>query len=284
MLVSLAHPDDESFGMGGTLARYASEGTHITLVCTTNGDAGTVDPKFMNGYKSIADLRTAEIHCAVEVLNLSELILLGYRDSGMAGSYDNEHPDALFAAPLQEVVERITRIIREMRPQVVVTFDPYGGYGHPDHLRTHEATREAFFAAGDKTRFVEHLHEGLQLYTPQKLYYLTNDRRWLRQIIRVMPLLGADPERIGRNRDINLREIAAHQFPIHARINISAYSKTAQIASECHASQISGFGMPRWIGALRSLLETKKDSYMRAYPDAGNQIREQDFFEGVTLD
>jgi len=284
LLVVLAHPDDESFGMGGTLARYANEGSEVTLVCTTNGDLGTVEPQFLRGHDSIASLRRSEIQCAVEALNVEDLIMLGYRDSGMAGTPDNQHPNALTAAPSQGVVERITRIIREKRPQVVVTFDPYGGYGHPDHIRTYEATTEAFFAAGDEKMFGEQLADGLTPHSPQKLYYLTNDRQWLRRIIRVMPLFGIDPEHIGRNRDINLREMAAHQFPIHARVDVRSYAKIAQDASECHASQISGFGMPWWIMALRGVLETKKDTYMRAHPPGVQQLRETDLFQGAMVE
>ena len=144
MLVSLAHPDDESFGMAGTIARYVNEGVEVSLICSTNGDAGVTDPKFLEDYDTMTELRLAELHCAAETLGFSKVYAFGYRDSGMEGAEDNQHPDSLYQADMDEVIGRIVKAIRETRPQVVVTFDPYGGYGHPDHIKMHKATTRAF--------------------------------------------------------------------------------------------------------------------------------------------
>ena len=128
----LAHPDDETFGMGGTLALYAQKGVSVHLICATRGEVGDVEPHFMEGYESIGELREHELRCAAEILGLSGVHFLDYRDSGMPGSPDNEHPQALAAAPLDEVAAKVTGYIRELQPQVVLTFDPIGGYRHPD--------------------------------------------------------------------------------------------------------------------------------------------------------
>jgi LmbE family N-acetylglucosaminyl deacetylase len=285
MLIALAHPDDESFGMAGTIVRYSREGAEAYLICATNGDVGSLDDHFLEGYESVASLRLQELACAAQILGLERLITFNYRDSGMAGSSDNEHPDCLVAATLDEVTCRITEVIREVRPQVVITFDPFGGYGHPDHIRMHQATLAAFHAAADPEQFPEQIqHQGLVPYQPQKLYYLTFDRRWLRLMVRLMPLVGQNPERIGRNQDINLREIAAHSYPIHARVNTRAYAEIAEQASQCHASQLGGWGRPGVVQRLRMLLEPKDDTYMRAIPPASNRTREHDLFQGVILD
>lgn len=90
-----AHPDDETFGMGTTLAHYAISGVRIYCVCATRGEMGTVDPEYMEGYATIADLRSAEMKCAAQALGLAGVIYLGYRDSGMPGSPENTHPNAL---------------------------------------------------------------------------------------------------------------------------------------------------------------------------------------------
>src|SRR5512139_162177 len=94
LIAVLAHPDDESFGMGGTLSLYAQRGYSVYLVCATRGEVGTVDPENMRKFGSIAELREAELRCAAEHLGLREVFFLGYRDSGMPGSADNSHPDA----------------------------------------------------------------------------------------------------------------------------------------------------------------------------------------------
>ncbi len=286
MLIVTAHPDDESFAMSGSIARYVNEGVGVYLICATNGDVGEVAPAFMEGFETVAELRLAELNCAAETLGLSGLTLLGYRDSGMAGAEDNRHPDSLCSASLDEVAGRITRIIRELRPQVVVTFDPYGGYGHPDHIAVHDATVRAFDAAGNPAQYPGQLSDGLLPYQPQKLYYHTFDRRLVSLTVNLMPLFGTDPERMGKNGDINFREIAAHTYPIHARIDTRMVDEQAQQARECHASQLGGLTRPGLLQRLMALFQNQHvDTYMRAYPPVnGARVRERDLFEDVMLD
>lgn len=283
MLVSFAHPDDESFGIAGTIARYVSEGVEVYLICATNGDVGAADPEFMQNYETVADLRLAELRCAAQTLGLTEVITLGYRDSGMKGSPDNSHPDSLEQADLDEVAERITGVIRRVRPHVVVTFDPHGGYGHPDHVKAHQATVCAFAAAPDPTRFPGQIEACLEPHQPQKLYFTTLDRRLLRVIVRLMPLFGVDPAQMGRNGDINLYEITRFDSTIHARITTDDYTHIAEQARQCHASQLGGLGGPRRITERVSrLLFGSQDTYIRAYPPVNNKpLRETDLFEDV---
>ena len=132
LLSVLSHPDDESFGMGGTLAKYAEEGTDVYLICATRGEAGEVDPKYLEGYSSLAQMREKELRCAAKQLGIKAVHLLGYRDSGMTGSVDNQNPAALINAPMDRVAKEIAEYIRKVQPQVVLTFDPIGGYRHPD--------------------------------------------------------------------------------------------------------------------------------------------------------
>lgn len=286
MLISVAHPDDESFGMAGTIARYASEGVAIYLICMTNGDVGSADPEYMQSYESVAQLRMTELCCAARELGLAHVYAFGYRDSGMAGSPDNHHPDSLHAAPLEEVTRRVTEVIREVRPQVVITFDPYGGYGHPDHIKVHEATTRAFEAAGDPAQFAEQVESGLQPYRPQKLYFMTFDRRVLRLFVKLMPLFGQDPRHMGRNKDIDYTEIARHAYPMHAFITTREFAAQAERARMCHASQLGGMGRPTLMQRARRLLTgLYTETYMRAYPPVdGKHLRETDLFAGVQVD
>src|SRR3990172_1020621 len=186
ILAVLAHPDDESFGMGGTLAYYSSQGVAVHLICATRGEAGTVDPEFLEKHPDIASLREEELRCAAKTLGLTSVTFLGYRDSGMAGSADNKHPNSLASAPLGQVTEKIVKGIRRLKPQIVLTFDPVGGYHHPDHIAIHKATVRAFHAAGDSEQFPG---EGPP-YQPEKLYYHIFPRRGLRLIVNVFRLLG----------------------------------------------------------------------------------------------
>ncbi|MFH0913922.1 MAG: PIG-L family deacetylase [Chloroflexota bacterium] len=274
-----AHPDDETFGIGGTLAQYAASGVRVYYGCATRGEAGSASPEYMQGYATVGDMRWDELRCAAKVLGLAGVIHLGYRDSGMPGSEDNRHPEALVVATLEEVTGRVVKVIRELRPQVVLTFDPIGGYRHPDHIAVHNATVRAFHASGDHKQYPE---AGLA-FQPQKLYFHVLPRGLLRLVLKLLPLIGQDPHRLGRNKDIDLASVAAVGFPVHAAVRLTRQAREAQErAVSCHASQLGG--RPRrtgLLGLVNKLSGHRRDRYMRAYPPVTNPRREDDLFEGV---
>ena len=233
ILSVLAHPDDESFGMGGTLALYSQKGSDVYLICATRGEVGDVDPKLMEGFSSIAELREGELRCAAGHLGLKDVFFLDYRDSGMPGSPDNKHPDAQVAHPIDEVAGKVVKYIRELKPDIVLTFDPIGGYRHPDHIHIHNATVLAFEKAADPSF---HPEAGAP-FQPGKLYFHTFPRGFLKLAVRIMPLFGKDPTRFGNNGDIDMKSIAEVNFPTHAKIDISPAQVLKAAASACHASQ-----------------------------------------------
>jgi LmbE family N-acetylglucosaminyl deacetylase len=274
-----AHPDDESFGSGGTLAKYALEGARVAYACATRGEVGSVDPEHMNGYAAVGDMRWAELTNAAKALGLAEVVHLGYRDSGMVGSPDNQHPDCLVAAPLEEVTARVVKVLRDFKPQVVTTFDPIGGYRHPDHIHTHNATVRAFHAAGDPAQFPE----CGPAYAPQKLYFSVFSKRLLKTFVMLAPLVGQDPRHFGRNKDVDVTKLM-DEFPLHAHIHIGGEALARrEAASACHKSQLgSGPPMRGLLGLAMRLMGTT-DSYMRAYPAVpdGTRVHETDLFESV---
>ena len=274
-----AHPDDESFGLGATLAHYALQGVKTYYACATRGEVGTVDPKFMDGFDSIGDMRWAELACAAEALGLAGFMHLGYRDSGMPGSPDNQHPQALAAAPLEEATGRVVRVLRDLRPQVVVTFDPIGGYKHPDHIAIHNATVAAFKAAGQAAQYPE----AGPAWQPQKLYYQVFPRGIFKAAVRVLPLFGRDARRFGRNHDIDLVDLAAVDFPVHARLSVGAEAlERGRAASACHKSQLDSGPSTNGLMGLLFRLMPRGEVFMRAEPAvAGKAPRETDLFAGV---
>ncbi|HWQ83561.1 MAG TPA: PIG-L family deacetylase [Anaerolineales bacterium] len=277
LLAVLAHPDDESFGMGGTLALYARQGVAVHLVCATRGEAGEVDEEYLEGFGSIAERRESELRCAAEMLGLADVHFLDYRDSGMTGSPANQHPQALAAAPLLEVAEKIACWIRELQPQVVVTFDPIGGYRHPDHIAIHQATVKAFTMAADPQIWAG----GLAPFRTQKLYYHTIPRGLFRWGVRLLRLFGRDPRRWGRNGDIDLVALAADDFPVQARIDIRPVAGIKAQASACHASQggpVMRQGLFGWVTRLGNRYE----NYMLADPPPVPGLIENDFFADIS--
>lgn len=262
LLAVFAHPDDESFGPGGTLARYCAEGVEVWLACATDGDAGTVDSEALSSYASTAQLRAAELCCAAQALGLQGVDFYAYRDSGMAGSQDNQHPHSLFQAPMGEVVGKIVESIRKHRPQVILCDNEHGGYGHPDHIKLHQATVQAFTAAADP-----------QLYSAagpphaaERLYFTAFTPGLLKWLVRIMPLLGRNPRRFGRNEDIDLVEILKWETPVHVRVDVRAYLDTKSMASACHRSQAGPSESFRWLPGFAARRMFGHETFIQGYP------------------
>ena len=233
LLAVFAHPDDESFGIGGTLARYAAEGVHVVLACATMGEAGKIHDPSLGTREQLAEIRGRELRCACDVLGISKLHLLGYRDSGMAGSQDNNDPRSLVQANPAEVVGKIVRVIRQARPQVVVTFEEGGGYGHPDHIAIHRHTVAAFQAAGNPSQYPEHLAMGLETHFPQKLYFTALPRRFFRGFAQRLEEMGLED----RFADFDWESRGIPDELCTAEIDVSAYVDTKLQAFQCHRSQ-----------------------------------------------
>ncbi|MBM4424206.1 MAG: GlcNAc-PI de-N-acetylase [Chloroflexi bacterium] len=285
LLAIFAHPDDESFGPGATLAKYARAGVAVHYLCGTRGEVGSSDPEHLRGFTTTGDMRWAELTCAATALGLAGIHHLGFRDSGMPGSDDNQHPQALAAQPVEAVAARIAHFIRQLKPQVVLTHDTIGGYRHPDHITLNKATLMFFERMCDPAAFPD--PEGLADHFPQKLYYPIFSRGFLKFAARILPLFGQNPRKFGRNGDIDLLSLTEVEFPVHAVIDVRGEpSEMRARASEAHQSQLAG-GPPRQglIGLFARLMGFRggSDSYMRAFPPVPPtvKLKETDLFEGV---
>lgn len=275
-----AHPDDETFGIGATLASYVMSGSRVYYVCSTRGEEGTVDAKYLKECGSIAEVRWKELQAAAKVLGLADVIWLGYRDSGMAGSGSNKHPDALAMAPIEEVAARMVKIIREVKPDVIITHDASGGYGHPDHIATHKAAHRAFHAAGDSLQYPE----AGAAFQPSKLYFSVRPHGLMKLMVKLMPLFGQDPHHFGRNRDIDWTRRMAIEYPVHAVVHITSEAREIRArAAACHASQ--GGGQPRrrapFLFRVAEAFRRSQDCFTREYPPPTRR-REHDLFEGLS--
>lgn len=263
LLISLAHPDDEAFGLGGLIGKYVAEGVEVYYICATKGDRGTIADEHLQKYGSIEAVRDAELECASKVLGFKKVYKLGYSDSGMKGSPFNNDPHCLIQANETVVTGQIADIMQEVQPQIVITFDPFGGYGHPDHIFMHHATTRAFHKVG----------------IAQKLYYTVLSRRQLRVFILLMRLRGVNPRKAGVNQDLDFVEILQQTLFPTTKVNVQAYIDLWQTASLCHASQVNPrTGMPRF---LRRVI-TRRQSLYRAFPEVSNGAKlERDIFEGI---
>ena len=271
LLAVFAHPDDETFGAGSTLARYVNEGVDVTVVCATRGEAGEIVPGSDATSENLGDVREAELRSALKILGVQSLILLGYRDSGMAGSEDNRSPSAFINAPIPEVVSRLLGLIQKYRPHVVVTNDLKGGYGHPDHIRVAEVTTQAFREATDSSAISDGV---VERWVPGKLYYHVFPRsmmvRWFSYIKKTDPsndMAQLDPSTVGTSDE-----------EITSILDVSPYSELRISAARSHRSQRSPFDMlPREL-VMDAL---GKDFWVRVEPPWDGRTVETDLFDGL---
>ena len=199
LLGAFAHPDDEGI-VSGALLQYSTSGVETGLVCATRGEVGEIADPALATPENLGQVREGEMRAAAEVLGVHNLWFLDDRDSGMAGTPENADPRAFAQASAAEVVGKLVKIIREFRPQVIITFDESGAYGHPDHIAIYRYTTSAFHAAADAVQYPD-LGPA---HSVSKLYYSSFPRSALRAIGEWMStqnyegsFSGLDPEKLG---------------------------------------------------------------------------------------
>ncbi|MBI2776772.1 MAG: PIG-L family deacetylase [Chloroflexi bacterium] len=180
-----AHPDDETIGTGGLMAKAVADGHHVVLVTGTRGELGEIVVAEMDtpdNHRRLGEIRAGELEAAMGELGVTEWENLGYRDSGMMGTAGNRDPRCYWQADLDEAARRLTWFVRRYRPDVMTTYNDFGGYGHPDHIRTHDVAIRAFARAGDAGWYPEQIAPGhggtgpaeadggLAPWAPSKLY------------------------------------------------------------------------------------------------------------------
>jgi N-acetyl-1-D-myo-inositol-2-amino-2-deoxy-alpha-D-glucopyranoside deacetylase len=180
-----AHPDDETIGTGGTMAKAVAEGRRVVLVTCTRGELGEIVVPEMDTpeqHRRLGEIRAGELERAMGVLGVTEWENLGYHDSDMMGRVGNLDPRSFWQADLDDAARRLVWLIRRYRPDVITTYNEFGGYGHPDHIRTHDVTIRAWPRAGDPSWYPEQLAPehggngpapsdgGLAPWAPSKLY------------------------------------------------------------------------------------------------------------------
>jgi len=273
-----AHPDDESVGTGATMARYAAAGAHVTLVTCTLGEEGEIHvPELAQLEAAHADqlggYRVSELAAACAALGVTDQRFLGgagrYRDSGMMGLPTNDNPRAFWRADLDEAAGLLVGIIREVRPQVLVTYDPNGFYGHPDHIQAHRVAMRAVELAGADA--------------PAKVYWTAVPRSVLRDGIEAFA--GAANNPFGGVTDVDQLPFGTPDEQIAAAINAPEQADRKTAALKAHATQIPP---DSWLYTLASSFGAEflgVEHYILARgekgPGAGRYGWEDDLFAGI---
>ena len=272
-----AHPDDEASKGACTVAKAHAEGVRTVLVCCTGGEAGDILNPAMDTDEvrsRLHEVRIDELAEATRIIGYDEVVMLGYRDSGMPDTEFNADPRCFAQAPLEEAVGRLVEAIRRERPQVLMTYaDDQQGYPHPDHLRVHEISVEAFDAAGDPHRFPE-LGDPWQ---PLKLYYMS----WSRARIEAQHQRFLD---LGLESPFDEKwfERPSHDHKITTRVDVSGFMDVRPAALKAHRTQIDPES-PFWFGLPPEEARTvyPYDDYELARSLVPTDLPEDDVFAGI---
>lgn len=260
LLAVFPHPDDETLGMGSTLARYAAEDVEVYLICATRGERGWFDSEGPNpGLEGLARLREEELRCAAETLGIRKVSFLGYVD----GEVDQADPE--------EIIGGLVSHIRAIKPQVVVTFAPDGAYGHPDHIALSQFTTAALLCAADQN-FVDEGHP----HGVSKFYYMVDSLDVVEAVNAILGGLSMDVDGVTR------RHVGWEDWQITTRLDNHKYVDKVQKAMLCHKSQLPGY-RPLIEVPFAELVRIFGTGYFyRAFSlvNAGRKI-ESDLFEGL---
>jgi LmbE family N-acetylglucosaminyl deacetylase len=262
LLAVFPHPDDETLGLGSTLARYSAEGVETSLVCATRGERGWYDSEGPDpGFEGVARIREAELRCAAENLGLHEVSFLDYID----GDVDQADPG--------EIIGRIVSHIRRIKPHVVVAFGPDGAYGHPDHIALSQFTNGALVCAADRNFVDAHVQAPHRVL---KFYYMVDSL----DIVKIAneAFGGFNMEVDGATR----HHVGWEDWQITTRLDNNSHLDKVQKAMLCHKSQLSGYGpIAEWsLAELAKVFGT--GHFYRAFSLVnGGRKMETDLFEGL---
>jgi len=287
-----AHPDDESIATGGIMARYSHAGVLVTCVTCTGGEEGEIVVPEMDTpeyHARLADIRAVELRRALEALGPIESRTLGYRDSGMMGAPANETPGNLWTANLDEAVGRLVRIVREVRPHVIVGYNHFGGYGHPDHVRAAQLAVLAFERAGDAAWYPEQL-DALAPWQPLKRYEIVMDmtrREELTALLEergVRTWLSDDPDETveqRREREAFIERMREAQGPRTTSVDIADHVERKLDAIRAHVTQIrpTDFFLAITADEWRRFAPTEE--FTLAESRIGVRLPEDDLFAGI---
>jgi N-acetyl-1-D-myo-inositol-2-amino-2-deoxy-alpha-D-glucopyranoside deacetylase len=275
-----AHPDDECLSTGGTIARYADEGAHVCLITCTNGEVGEVaDVPELGDTETVrarlGEIRREELVEACRRLGDVDLRMLGYHDSGMQGTPDNGSPEAFVNQDLADPVARIVEIVREIRPHVLVTYNEYGFYGHPDHIRAHEAALAAVDAAADE-RYVPGAPHRVA-----KVYYTAVPKSMLRGGRSLAEQMGESPDDFFSEDEIE--RIGTDDDRITTWLDVSIYVDRKFEALEAHRTQLGTTGrfLQIPVNVRAAAMGTEHFVLVRSDVSAPEGA-ERDLFQGVT--
>jgi mycothiol S-conjugate amidase len=277
LLALHAHPDDESSKAASTVAKYVSQGTRAVLVTATGGEAGEILNPEMDSPEvaaNLAEVRAAELAEAAGIIGFDDVVMLGYRDSGMPGSDANNHPGAFCSQPFDDVLERLVGVVRSQRPDVVLGYDAHEFYPHPDHLRVHRLSTALAQAAADESQFPD----AGDPWNIQKVYAPVFT------IERITSLHNAMLESVGESPfEMWLERLEGIEEPQRklTQIDVTGFVDLGRDALRAHRTQVDPDGF--WFAVPTDIVEAVYpwEDFELLYSSVGWSEGESDLFTGV---
>ena len=277
LLAFHAHPDDEVTSTGGVLARYAEAGIQVVVVTATDGAEGEI-----HNYENpdelrprLVELRSQEIARALSILGVPHHHYLGFRDSGMMGTDPNQHPECFWQADFMEATSRLVRLLRRYTPEVMTIYDPFGGYGHPDHIQVHRIGMAAFFGSDDVGRFP--LEEGETAWQVAKLYMST----WSRSRARAMVAARLEAGLMTREEADEASGWGTPDEDITTLVDVTAWAGLKIAALRAHRSQIPEDWFMLQVPEEDRPAAVGQEAFQRVYSRVPAPFREDDLFTGI---
>ena len=223
LLLVHAHPDDEAISTGGVMLKARADGHRVVLVTATRGEVGEIyNMDEASSRPRLGEIREKELENAAMILRVNRGEFLGYRDSGMVGTSDNDNPASFLQAPLDEAAEKLITILREERPEVVVTYAEDGQYGHPDHVKAHRVTVVA----------LDQMLRASESWTPKKLYYTAIPRSLVEAFMEQLP-----EEARRQQSESSIQLVGTPDELVTTRVDVSPYIARKREAFQAHISQ-----------------------------------------------
>jgi N-acetyl-1-D-myo-inositol-2-amino-2-deoxy-alpha-D-glucopyranoside deacetylase len=267
LLLVHAHPDDEAISTGGVMLKARHDGHRVVLVTATRGEVGEIyNMDEASSRPRLGEIREKELENAARILGVNRGEFLGYRDSGMAGTADNQNPSSFQMAPVNEAAGKLIEILREEKPDVVVTYAEDGVYGHPDHIKCHVVTNAALDA----------MLRATDSWTPKKLYYMAIPRSLMQAFIEQMP-----EEARRQQQESTIQITGTPDELVTTRVDVSDYVDPKRQAFLAHVSQNDPNS---WFATMqdqiyRVVFGTEYYELARGKP--GMPLPEDDLFAGI---
>ncbi len=290
LVAIFAHPDDESYSASGTLAHYASLGVDVYIICATRGEAGKISHPSLAYRDVLGAVREEELRDACRIMGIHQPLFLGYRDSGMIGTSDNNDPLSLNMAKPEEVVGRLVVLLRQLRPDVVISYYESGPYAHPDHVSSYKYALEAFNASGNPDMYPEQLKGSTTTFKPHRLFSVAIPTSRIEELVKAIPEEDDKDSRYPYNQnqeqeseedEIRPEDVGIPDEDVTVYMDIGNLYETKRKSIASHRTQHQGEGV--FSNLPENLLKDffSQEHFFQVAPKSDPPPRYKDLFDGI---